>query len=262
MAGKKRALILGDIVGSPGSRALFFGLKKYIKDYKADFVVVNGENAADGFGMYPEDVTRLFSSGVDVITTGNHIWQRKEIYPVLDTEEFLLRPANYPLGVPGHGSCLIQKGDVSFGVINLLGRSRMGFNGECPFRTGKKLVQQLSGKADFILIDFHAEDPLEKEALAFYLDGSVSIIYGTHTHIQTADERIFPAGTGFITDIGMVGPAHSVIGSDPEQSIKRSISQLPIKMEVIDNVPLVCGLIVEMEEGKAVSIERIRVQGI
>ncbi len=262
MAGKIRALVLGDIVGSPGSRALFFGIKKYIKDYKADLVVVNGENAADGFGMTPEDITRFFSAGVDVITTGNHIWQRKEVYASLDSEEFLLRPANYPSGVPGHGSCVLKKGEKSIGVINLLGRSRMGFNGKCPFRTGKKLVQQLSSQTDCILIDFHAEDPLEKEALAYYLDGSASLIYGTHTHIQTADERILPGGTGYITDIGMVGPSHSVIGSDPEQSIKRSISQLPIKMEVIDNIPLVCGILAEMENGRTVSLERIRVQGI
>jgi metallophosphoesterase (TIGR00282 family) len=256
-----RALILGDVVGSPGSRALFFGLKKIIKDYKADLVVVNGENAADGFGLTPEDTTRFFSVGADVITSGNHIWQKREILDSLDSEERLLRPANYPSGVPGHGFCIIEKKGVKIVVMNLQGRSRMGFNGECPFRTGKKIIQQIGSKADYFLIDFHAEDPMEKEALAYYLDGSASLIFGTHTHVQTADERILPKGTGYITDIGMVGPDQSVIGSDPEQSIRRSLTQLPIKMEVIDHPPLVCGILAELEEGKTSSIERIRIKG-
>ena len=260
MADVVRALVLGDVVGSPGSRALFFGLKNFIKKYKADVVVVNGENAADGFGLTPDDADRLFSVGADILTTGNHIWQKKEILGTLESEDRLLRPANYPPGVPGHGYCVVEKNGVSIGVINLLGRSRMGFDGECPFRTGKKLVQQLSSKTDYILIDFHAEDPMEKEALAYHLDGFASLVYGTHTHIQTADERILPGGTGYITDIGMVGPWHSVIGSDPEQSIRRSISQLPIKMEVIDNSPLVCGILVELSEGKTTRIERIRIK--
>lgn len=261
MADVIRALILGDVVGSPGSRALFFGLKKLIKDYKADLVVVNGENAAEGFGLTPDDTDRIFSAGADVITSGNHIWQKREVFGLLDSEERLLRPANYPPGVPGHGYCVVEKKGRRIGVINLLGRSRMGFSGECPFRIGKKIIQQLQGKADFFLIDFHAEDPMEKEALAYHLDGQASLVFGTHTHIQTADERILPQGTGYITDIGMVGPEGSVIGSDPEQSIRRSLSQLPIKMEVMESSALVCGILVELEEGKTKSIERIRLQG-
>lgn len=262
MADALRALILGDIVGSPGSRALFFGLKNLVKNYKADLVIVNGENAAGGFGLTPEDSDRLFSVGVDVITSGNHIWQKKEILESLDTEDRLLRPANYPPGVPGHGYCIIEKMGERIAVINLLGRSRMGFSGECPFRTAKKIIQKLSTKADYFIIDFHAEDPMEKEALAYHLDGMSSLVFGTHTHIQTADERILPGGTGYITDIGMVGPDHSVIGSDPEQSIKRSLTQLPIKMEVIDHAPLICGILVELEDGKTKSINRIREKGI
>ncbi len=262
MAEALRALILGDVVGSPGSRALFFGLKNLIKEYRADLVVVNGENAAGGFGLTHEDSDRFFSVGTDVITTGNHIWQKREILESLDTEERLLRPANYPPGVPGHGYCIIQKKGMNVAVINLLGRSRMGFNGECPFRTGKKILQKIGSDCDYSLIDFHAEDPMEKEALAYYLDGTASLVYGTHTHIQTGDERILPKGTGYITDIGMVGPEYSVIGSDPEQSIKRSISQLPIKMEVIDHTPLICGILVELDEGRTKTIERVRVRGI
>jgi metallophosphoesterase (TIGR00282 family) len=258
LASELCALILGDVVGTPGSRALFFGLKKLIKETRADLVIVNGENAASGFGMMPEDVQTLFTSGADVITSGNHIWQRKEILDLLDSEERLLRPANYPSGVPGHGFCIIEKKKQKIAVLNLLGRSRMGFNGLCPFHTGKKLLQQLHGKADAFILDFHAEDPMEKEALACYLDGQLSLLFGTHTHIQTADERILPGGTGYITDIGMVGPSDSVIGSNPQQSIQRSISQLPLKMEVLDNEALVCGISVVIQDGKTTRIDRIR----
>jgi len=258
LASELRALILGDVVGSPGSRALFFGLKNLIKETRSDLVIVNGENAASGFGMMPDDVQRLFTAGADVITSGNHIWQKKEIFDLLDSEEHLLRPGNYPPGVPGHGYCIIERKKQKIAVMNLLGRSRMGFNGLCPFTTGKKLIQQLHGKADVFILDFHAEDPSEKEALASYLDGQLSLLFGTHTHIQTADERILPGGTGYITDIGMVGPSDSVIGADPELSIKRSISQLPMKMEVVDNRALICGLSVTIADGKTVRIERIR----
>jgi metallophosphoesterase (TIGR00282 family) len=225
-------------------------------------IIINGENAAGGFGLTPEDSDRFFSVGVDVITSGNHIWQKREILPLLDSEDRLLRPANYPPGVPGHGYCIVEKKGTKVAVINLLGRSRMGFSGECPFATGKKIIQQIGSKADYFLIDFHAEDPMEKEALVYYLDGVASLVYGTHTHIQTADERILPGGTGYITDIGMVGPDYSVIGSDPEQSIKRSISQLPIKMEVIDNTPLICGIVVDLKDGGTSAIQRIRIKGI
>ena len=258
LADKYRALILGDVVGAPGSRALFFGLKGFIKDYKADLVVVNGENAAGGFGLTPEDADRFFSAGVDVLTSGNHIWQKREILQTLDSEDRLLRPANYPPGVPGHGFCIVEKKNLKVGVINLLGRSRMGFDGDCPFRIGKKIIQQLQGKVDSIIVDFHAEDPMEKEALALYLDGQATLLFGTHTHIQTADERILPGGTGYITDIGMVGPKHSVIGADPEQSIRRSLTQLPLKMEVVDTEPIICGILADIEKGKTVSIERVR----
>ncbi|MDC7234370.1 MAG: TIGR00282 family metallophosphoesterase [Spirochaetales bacterium] len=258
MANELRALILGDVVGSPGSRALFFGLKKIIKEERADLVIVNGENAADGFGMMPDDVERLFTAGADVITSGNHIWQKKDILPVLEAKEFLLRPANYPPGVPGHGHCIIEKNGIRTAVVNMLGRSRMGFNGQCPFQTMKKLVRELNGQADYIILDFHAEDPQEKEALAIHMDGQISLLFGTHTHVQTADERIFPHGTGYISDIGMVGPSGSVIGADPEQSIKRSLTQLPIKMEVIDNPAQICGIVVDFADGKAQSIRRFK----
>lgn len=256
MANEIRALILGDVVGTPGSRALFFGLKKLIKEHRADLVIVNGENAASGFGMMPEDVHHLLDAGADVITSGNHIWQKREILELLDSEERLLRPANYSTGVPGHGICIVEKKKQRIAVINLLGLSRMGFNGPCPFQTAKKLIQK--HKADAYIIDFHAEDSMEKEALAIHMDGQIALLFGTHTHIQTADERILPGGCGYISDVGMVGPAGSIIGSDPRQSIRRSLTQLPLKMEVLDADAMICGLVAVIRDGKCAELTRIR----
>ncbi len=218
-------------------------------------VIVNGENAAEGFGMMPEDYRKLREAGADVVTSGNHIWQKKEILKTLDEEERLLRPANYPKGVPGHGFCVLEKKGQRIAVLNLQGRSRMGFNGLCPFTEAKKILSKL--KADEVIVDFHAEDSMEKEALALYLDGNISLLFGTHTHVQTADERILPKGCGYITDAGMTGPEGSIIGSDPAISIKRCLTQLPLKMEVLDAPALICGIAAVLEKGKCRSITRI-----
>ncbi len=258
MPGKIKALLLGDVFGQPGCRALFVGLKSLIKEYRADLVVINGENAADGFGITPEIAGQFFSLGADVITTGNHIWQKREVLPYLDSEERILRPANYPAGVPGHGSCIIDVKGVPVGVLNLQGRVRMG-DLDCPFRVGAEMVRKLREKAKVILVDFHAESVEEKEALAVYLDGQVSSVTGTHTHVQTGDERIYPGGTAYISDIGMTGPGESVIGGDPELSLRRSETQMPLKMIVADSPAVIQGVRVEIDtdSGRAVSIERI-----
>ena len=254
-----RALILGDVIGQPGCRALFFGLKKLIKATKADFVVVNGENAADGYGLTPELAERLFLSGVDVITSGNHIWQKQEIYPLLESENRILRPENYPNGVPGKGHCIVEKNGTKIAVLNLEGRVYLS-NIRCPFRVGKELATRLQNITKIIILDFHAEWPEEKEALAIYLDGKISILAGTHTHVQTADERILPGGTGYITDIGMSGPAESVIGMKIETAVKRGLTQMPLKLEVAENPVEICGTLVEIDKstGHSVSIKRIR----
>jgi metallophosphoesterase (TIGR00282 family) len=254
-----KALVLGDIVGKPGTRAVFYNLKNIIKKTKADFVIANGENAHEGSGMIPELVDELFKSGVDVITSGNHIWRKKELYPLLDTEERLLRPDNYPKKVPGKGTCTINVKDVTVSVMNLEGKlnnSRL----PCPFQTGLERCKQLSKLGKIIIVDFHAEVPQEKEALALYLDGKVSALVGTHTHVQTADERILPGGTAYITDIGMTGPADSVIGVAPELAIKRLVSQMPLKMEVVDRPAVIMGVVIEIDtaSGKAESIVRFK----
>lgn len=258
MPDKITVLLLGDVFGQPGCRALFVGLKSLAKECRADLVVVNGENAADGFGITPEIADRLFASGADVLTSGNHIWQKREILPFLDSQERVLRPGNYPPGVPGHGSCIVEVKGVKVGVLNLQGRLRMG-DLDCPFRVGADMVRKLREKAKVIVVDFHAEAPEEKEALAFYLDGQVSSVTGTHTHVQTADERIYPKGTAYISDIGMTGPVDSVIGCDMEISLRRSATQMPLKMEVSDTPAAIQGVKIEIDaaSGKALSIERV-----
>ncbi len=254
-----KALVLGDVVGQPGCRALFWGLQSLIKKRKADLVIVNGENAADGFGMTPGIVEGLFKAGADVITSGNHIWQHHEILPFLETEDRLLRPENYPPGVSGKGYCTITKKEVPIAVLNLEGRMHLS-RLRCPFRVGKELINRLKKKTHLIIVDFHAETLEEKEALAIYLDGQITALIGTHTHVQTADEKILRGGTGYITDIGMTGPKDSVIGMKREISLKRSLTQMPLKMEVEDTTPVIMGVLLEIEvsSGKTLSIERFQ----
>ncbi len=253
-----KILFLGDIVGQPGCRAIFIGLKALIKKNSVDVVVANGENAADGYGLTPDIVRSLFNSGIDVITSGNHIWQRQEIFPHLDSEMRLLRPENYPAGVPGHGLCMVKKNDYQLAVINLEGRVLLS-NLRCPFRVAEDLVARISTKTNLIVVDFHAESTEEKEALGLYLDGKVSAIVGTHTHVQTADEKILPQGTGYITDIGMTGPSESVIGMDVGDAMKRSLSQMPIRMRIADKPAVIMGVILELDKisGKTLKIKRL-----
>lgn len=252
------ALILGDVIGQPGCRALYVGLKGLIKANRADVVVVNGENAADGFGLTPELMPYFFDNGVDVVTSGNHIWNRREIFPLLDSLPNLLRPANYPSRTPGKGFCRFKVKDTAIAVLNLQGRKDMTPI-DCPFRVAKELLSREIGDTKVILVDFHAESTEEKEAMAHYLDGQVSVLVGTHTHVQTADEKILPGGTGYITDLGMIGPVESVIGSDCEISIRRSLTHMPIKLEVADSTVSICGIVVEIDTstGKTTRIERI-----
>ncbi|NQT60815.1 MAG: TIGR00282 family metallophosphoesterase [Bacteroidetes bacterium] len=258
MSGKDiQALFLGDICGQPGNRAVFMGLKQLIKDYRVDVVIANGENASDGFGITPEEAEAIFAAGVDIITTGNHIWQRNEIYPMLNGTRKIIRPANYPPGVPGKGVTSITVKGVEIVVINLQGRLQMSTI-DCPFRIGKELIQQVKRPNTCILIDFHAESTEEKEALALYLDGTAAAVVGTHTHIQTADERILPKGTAYITDIGMTGPVMSVIGSEPEISIKRQLTQIPLKNHISDTPAALKGVVITINSEKGLAKKIVR----
>jgi metallophosphoesterase (TIGR00282 family) len=258
MAETINALLLGDVIGQPGCRAIFIGLKKLIKENKADIVVVNGENAADGFGITPENAQLMFNSGVDVITSGNHIWQKKEIYSILESRRELLRPYNYPKEAPGHGYCMVSVKGINAAVINLQGRIDMA-NTDCPFKAAKEVIRKVKNETNIIIIDFHAENVEEKEALALFLDGQITSLTGTHTHVQTGDERILERGTAFMSDLGMTGPAPGVIGSDKETAIRRQQTQMPLKMAIEDLPAIINGAVITIDKknGKALSIKRI-----
>jgi metallophosphoesterase (TIGR00282 family) len=263
VARKLTVLFIGDVIGQPGTRAVFANLKKLIKSTGADFVVVNAENASEGFGMTPEVVSTMFDSGADVITSGNHIWQKKNIFPLLDSEPRLLRPANYPPGSPGHGHVIVERNGVRVAVMNLQGRVRM-VRSDCPFRKSREILRAVSNDADVVLLDFHAEATEEKEAMAFHLDGRIAVQVGTHTHVQTADARVLPGGTAYITDLGATGPGQSVIGFDPRISVRRSLTQLPLKNEVSDSAAWIHGAVAEIdpEDGTARSITAIRQESL
>jgi metallophosphoesterase (TIGR00282 family) len=252
------ALMLGDVCGQPGMRALFVGLGQLIKETRADVIVVNGENAANGFGLNEEEKNQIFSLGVDVITSGNHIWQQEDLYNSLENDHRLLRPLNYPSGTMGHGSTIIEKKGVKIGVINIQGRVSLPQIDD-PFRSADEEVRKLKNKCDIILVDMHAENHEEKKAVAMFLDGKISVLVGTHTHVQTADEMILPKGTGFITDLGLTGPSDSVIGSDPEISIKKQLTQMPIRTQIHNTAPVINGIkaVIDTKNGKCISIERI-----
>ncbi|MBO7348517.1 MAG: TIGR00282 family metallophosphoesterase [Spirochaetales bacterium] len=247
-------LLLGDVYGDPGCRVLSLKLQTLMKKYRSDFVIVNGENAFKGFGISPEQVDMLFGIGVDVITSGNHIWHQEEVLPYLDSKPCLLRPANYGNLVQGHG-CAVKDGVC---VINLQGRVNM-MPIEDPFKCALDILKRLDGKIKTIFVDFHAESSEEKEAMGLFLDGKVTGVVGTHIHVQTLDEKILPQGTAYITDLGMCGPKGSVIGSDPEIALKRQLTQMPLKAQVLETVAQIRGVCIQSdpETGKALSIERI-----
>jgi len=258
MPNKVKLVFLGDIVGSSGRKAVRIFLPEIIKKYKCDFIIANAENAAGGYGLTQKVAEELFSYGIDILTSGNHIWKR-EFFPYLQKTERVLRPANYGEGAPGKGWTIYTKNNIKLAVINLEGRIFMRPL-ENPFIIGKKLAQEFIKETPFIIVDFHAEATSEKLTLGYFLDGLVSAIIGTHTHVQTSDERIFPKGTGYITDVGMCGAFESVIGMKISQALEMYLSMVPRKLEVEKDKKIkVEGLFLEFnEKGKTTYIERFR----
>ena len=255
-----RLLMIGDIVGRPGRRSVKQNLPDLINEFAIDIVIANGENAAGGNGITKEVAQELFSCGVNVITMGNHVWNQREIYTYINQEARIIRPANYPPGAPGQGSGIFKtKSGIEIGVINISGRVFMQ-ELDCPFRSADKLVIQLREKVDIIIIDFHAEASSEKIAMGWYLDGRVSAVCGTHTHVQTADERILPEGTAFITDVGMTGPRNSVIGVKKEPVIEKFLTQMPRRFEVAEGLYQFNAVLIDIDEetGHAKYIERVQ----
>lgn len=224
-------LAVGDLIGKIGLDKLKRELPDLIKTYKIDFIIVNAENVAEGMGITERNYRDLLSLNVDAITMGNHTWAKKEIFKFIG-EPHIIRPANYPKGVPGMGYRIFKCKNKKIAVINLLGRVEINVLTENPFQYADKIIKNIKQETDIIIVDFHAEASAEKRAMGFYLDGSANIVFGTHTHIQTADEQILPKGTGYITDIGMTGPKNSIIGMDIEVSIKRFVTAMPEKYKI------------------------------
>ena len=252
-------LFIGDIVGKPGRQAVSELLPRLISERGIDLVIANCENAAAGFGVTREVVEELYHSGIDVLTSGNHIWDKREVFEFIKEYETLLRPANYPAKVPGRGAVAVPTAAGAYvGVLNLAGRIFMQPI-DCPFVTAKSKIAELKAKTKVIIVDIHAEATSEKKALGWYLDGEVSAVLGTHTHVQTADDEILPQGTAYISDVGMTGPFDSVIGIKKDTIIERFLTQIPNKFDVAKNdVRLQAVLLdIDVTTGKSNSIERI-----
>jgi metallophosphoesterase (TIGR00282 family) len=247
-------LAIGDVIGNPGRRALSQLIPELRTKYNIDIVITNAENASGGIGVTPENAREMLDTGSDVLTSGNHIWAHREIYPYLDSEMPLLRPLNYPLGVPGKGY-LIRN---SVMVVNLIGRTFIG-NLDCPFRAMDKLLAEEKNLPSVIVVDFHAEATSEKVAMGRYLDGRVSAVLGTHTHVGTIDAQILPKGTAYVTDIGMTGPSDSVIGDNIENVLHRFLTLIPQHLSVGTGKVIFNGIFVKIDDtsGKAMEINRI-----
>ena len=249
-----RILMVGDVVGKPGRKAVSVLLPELREKHSIELIVANGENAAGGIGLTPETAHELFQAGVDVITSGNHIWHHKDIIPYIETEPRVLRPLNMPPGVPGRGYLVTEQ----VMVVSLLGRVFVGHY-DCPFRAMDHLLEEVNPRPSVILVDFHGEATAEKIALGWYLDGRVSAVLGTHTHVGTVDTRILPKGTAFVSDVGMVGAINSVIGDDIDSVIDRFLTSMPHRLSVGKGPPIFNSVLVDVEEdgGKAVSISRL-----
>ena len=253
-----KILAVGDLVGTSGINELKRRLPEIIKNENIDFVIVNGENSAEGMGMTEKNFKDILSQKVDVITMGNHTWGKKDIFKFIDHPK-LIRPANYPKGVVGKGYNIFECNNKKIAVINLIGRVDINILSENPFIIVKDIIENIKNSVDIIIVDFHAEATAEKIAMGYFLDGKVTAIFGTHTHVQTADEKVLPKGTGYITDIGMTGPKNSVIGMDILASLKRFETTLPEKYKIAEGECIFNGVIFEIndENNKVVGIRRI-----
>lgn len=255
-----RILFLGDVVGQPGRRSLRQQLRGLRRRLAVDFVVANGENAAGGKGLDPDSAEELFDAGVDVLTSGNHIWQHRSLLAMLEQERRLVRPENFPPGNPGRGWTIVAAaGGIEIGVVNLIGRAFMG-SYDCPFRAVDGVLEQISGRAQIVVVDMHGEATSEKVAMGWHLAGRVAAVIGSHTHVQTADERVLPGGTAYLTDAGMCGPIDSVIGMRRQEVLGRFLHQRPVRFEVAKGPVMLQGAVIDVDvsSGRATGISRLQ----
>ncbi len=253
-----RIMLVGDVVGRTGRRAFRKFMPELRREHAIDIVVVNGENSAGGKGITRKSLDELYQGGADIVTSGNHVFDKKDVLDFIEEEPFLIRPANYPEGAPGKGMCVYPFKAKNIGVMNLSGRSFMPAL-DCPFQKAEQLTAELREAADIILLDFHAETTSEKLAMGYFLDGKVTAVVGTHTHVQTADECLLPKGTAYITDLGMTGPIDSVLGVKKEIIIERFRSALPARFDVAEGPAMLCGVLLTIDDGtnRPQKIERI-----
>lgn len=255
-----RILLIGDIVGRPGKHACSQVIPKLVRERGVEFVVANAENASDGSGLTPAMFHKLRHYGVDACTMGDHIYRRREIMPLLESEARIVRPANYPPEAIGHEVAIVEaRNGVRVAVVSLLGRTYMNVRADCPFHAADRVLAQISHQVKTIVVDMHAETTSEKVAMGWYLDGRVSAVFGTHTHVQTADERILPKGTAYISDLGMTGPYDSILGRDKQAVIRSLVSNMPFPYHVATDDTRLCGAIVDVntDTGLAQAIERV-----
>ena len=255
-----RVLAVGDIIGQIGVNTFTNCISNIKKDYQIDLTIVNGENSERGSGINKEIFDELTRSGADVITMGNHTWGKKDIFSFIDDEPRLIRPLNYAENLPGKGSVILEKNNKKIGVINLIGRIDMGGSFDCPFKTAEEEIKRLKDNGcNIIIIDFHAEATAEKKALAYYLKDKATIIFGTHTHVQTNDDTIYDTGMGYITDLGMTGPKNSIIGMDIEVALKRFLTQIPERYQVAEGPTMLNAVLFEIDDisNKVIDIKKI-----
>jgi len=256
-----KILCVGDVVGRPGRDALEKHLPGLKKEFNLDFIVVNAENAAGGFGVTQRVADQLFKIGCDVLVLGDHVWDKREFVDYLMANNRVIRPANFPKEVPGFGwSVVSANSGQKIGIISLLGRVFMRYNVDCPFRALENILEEVKKQAQIVIVDFHAEATSEKNAFGFFADGKVSAVVGTHTHIQTADEKVLPKGTAYITDLGMTGPYDSVIGQKKEIIIKRFLTSMPSKFAVAEDGICLCGAVVEVDDATGLAHKITRIQ--
>jgi 2',3'-cyclic-nucleotide 2'-phosphodiesterase len=253
-------LMVGDVYGEPGRQAVAKLVPQLRQAHAIDFCVVNVENAAGGFGVTPAIARQMLEAGADVMTTGNHIWDKREIVEYITRENLLLRPANFPVGTPGAGHVTVKAGPHKIAVLNLMGRVFM-LPIDCPFRKADEILPELRKETPIVLVDMHCEATSESIAMGWYLDGRVSAVVGTHRHVQTADERVLPGGTAYITDLGLTGPTDGVIGVDRDQIIQRFLNQMPIRFETAKGPAALHGVVITIdpESGRAAAIRRLQV---
>ncbi|WP_199497553.1 TIGR00282 family metallophosphoesterase [Mitsuokella sp. AF21-1AC] len=253
-----RIMLVGDVIGRPGRRTFQNYTPKLREEKNIDVVIVNGENSAGGKGFTRKALDELYRAGADIVTSGNHVWDKKDVLSFIDDEPFLIRPANYPEGTPGKGWCSYPFKAKNVGVMNLSGRAFMPPL-DCPFQKVEELLREMKQECDIIFLDFHAETTSEKMAMGFYLDGRVNGVVGTHTHVQTADERLLPKGTAYITDLGMVGPRDSVLGVKTDIILRKFTTAMPVRFDLAEGPCIYCAVIVEIDDAtnRTKSIERI-----